>query len=524
MARYSIDGQILTDIADSLRVVAGRTSLVEAEPVIGVSENMLSDNSGPYIETPHEKTHWVTQVVTAPGAKNIRIQFAALTGGSGYSMNLYMVPGNYPDMTYHTVPNDHVYASRINNWYCGWNELTEKTFENVDSVTFVYQLDSGAKNGIYVKVYGQYTDVIKPEEMATVITDLPPAPNKEKLTFSGDLSYMFYRGALDWVVNDYTEDVRFENVTSLYYAFHTSAAYPVNGIHCITGVAGGKSNDACSAFLGYEGTQLPMLYNLVPNRMDSMFQGVDYIREFPEGYGEDWDFSYIESLTSSYSGQTNGMFNNCGSLRTIPMHLLHGNPVVNNSYVTYREMCNKCYVLDELVDIPNIHWNAVYNSTSSSSSIFRDMVKQCCRLKDFTFASNFEVNGLPVKWANQLLDLTTIGYNSSGATFYITNNSQYHGCTEDKFIDSDEKYALLKDDPDATAADARWSRYDKASALRTIASLPDCSMYQTSNNQGANIIKFNGTSGSLTDNGSIFTLTEDEIAVAAAKGWTVTLV
>ena len=362
-----------------------------------------------------------------------------------------------------------------------------------------------------------------PERMVTAITDLPPVPNKEKLTFSGDLSYLLYRGALDWVVNDYTEDVRFENVTNLTYAFAISSAYPVNGIHCVIGVAGSKSNNGTHAFSGYEGTQVPMLYNFVPNQMDSLFSGMDCVREFPEGYGDDWDFTYIEGLTSSYSGATNDMFSNCFSLRKIPMNILHGNPVVNNSYHTYKGMCNGCYVLDELIDIPNVHWNAVYNSTSASSSIFRDMVNKCCRLKDFTFASNFEVNGLPVKWANQVLDLTTVGYKTVSDYTYFAS-SQYSGCSQDKLINSNETYALLKDDPDATAAEAQWSRYDKASALRTIASLPDCSAYQTQNNQGANIIKFKGTSGSLTDNGAINTLTDEEIAVAAAKGWTVTLV
>ena len=522
MARYSIDGQILTDIADSLRVKAGRTGLVEAEPVIGVSENVLSDNTGPYIETPHETTRWVTQVITAPGAKNIRIQYAALTGGSSYSMNAYIVPGNYPDMTYSGLPSNRIIATKISNWYCGWNEFTEKTFENVDSVTFVMQLDSGVQSGIYVKAYGQCTDVIKPEEMATTITGLPPAPNKEKLTFSGDLSYAFYKGIMDWVVNDYGEDVTFEDVTNLYFTFQNSAAYPVNGIHCGITTAS-KTNNGSHSFNGYEGTQLPMVYNFIPSQMDSMFAGMDYVREFPEGFGDDWDFSYIEGLTNQYSGLSSDMFSNCVSLRKVPMNLLHGNPAVNYSYATYRGMCNQCYVLDELIDIPNVHWNGIYNSTSTSSNLFKDMVKECCRLKDFTFASNFEVNGLPVKWANQVLDLTTVGYKSVPDYQYFTY-SQYSGCTQDKVINSDETYALLKDDPDATVSDARWSRYDKASALRTIASLPDCSAYQTQNNQGANIIKFKGTSGSLTDNGSIFELTEEEIAVAAAKGWTVTLV
>jgi hypothetical protein len=41
---------------------------------------------------------------------------------------------------------------------------------------------------------------------------------------------------------------------------------------------------------------------------------------------------------------------------------------------------------------------------------------------------------------------------------------------------------------------------------------------------GTNTIKFKGIAGSKTDGGAINTLTEEEIAVAAAKGWTVTLV
>ena len=41
---------------------------------------------------------------------------------------------------------------------------------------------------------------------------------------------------------------------------------------------------------------------------------------------------------------------------------------------------------------------------------------------------------------------------------------------------------------------------------------------------GTNTIKFKGDSGSATDGGAINTLTEEEIAVATAKGWTVSLV
>ena len=43
-------------------------------------------------------------------------------------------------------------------------------------------------------------------------------------------------------------------------------------------------------------------------------------------------------------------------------------------------------------------------------------------------------------------------------------------------------------------------------------------------NINTNTIKFRGEAGALTDGGAINTLTEEEIAVAAAKGWTVSIV
>ena len=66
------------------------------------------------------------------------------------------------------------------------------------------------------------------------------------------------------------------------------------------------------------------------------------------------------------------------------------------------------------------------------------------------------------------------------------------------------------------------SRYNHDSAVETINSLPDTSEYLAANG-GTNTIKFKKYSGALTDGGGINTLTEEEIAVATAKGWTVTL-
>ena len=85
----------------------------------------------------------------------------------------------------------------------------------------------------------------------------------------------------------------------------------------------------------------------------------------------------------------------------------------------------------------------------------------------------------------------------------------------------DTTYQTLKNDPDWFTTDINYSRYNHDSAVSTINSLPDTSAYLASAG-GTNTIKFKGESGKLTDGGAINTLTEEEIAVATAKGWTVT--
>jgi hypothetical protein len=117
-------------------------------------------------------------------------------------------------------------------------------------------------------------------------------------------------------------------------------------------------------------------------------------------------------------------------------------------------------------------------------------------------------------WKNQVLDFTNnIGYHRDDC--FTGYNS---GITADKEVKDDATYQALKDDPDWFTRDINYSRYNHDSAVRTLASLPDTSTY------GTNTIKFKGASGALTDGGAINTLTEEEIAVASARGWTVSFV
>jgi hypothetical protein len=95
------------------------------------------------------------------------------------------------------------------------------------------------------------------------------------------------------------------------------------------------------------------------------------------------------------------------------------------------------------------------------------------------------------------------------------------GITIDKKVIDDATYQALKNDPDWYTFKVEYSRYNHDSAVNTINSLPDTSAYLATAG-GTNTIKFNGKSGSKTDGGAINTLTAEEIAVATAKGWTVT--
>ena len=66
------------------------------------------------------------------------------------------------------------------------------------------------------------------------------------------------------------------------------------------------------------------------------------------------------------------------------------------------------------------------------------------------------------------------------------------------------------------------SVYNHDSAVETINSLPDTSAFLAEVG-GTNTIRFYRNQGANTEGGAIGNLTAEEIAIAAAKGWTVAL-
>ena len=170
-----------------------------------------------------------------------------------------------------------------------------------------------------------------------------------------------------------------------------------------------------------------------------------------------------------------------------------------------------CSSLDEIVGLP-------VPDRTYTSNMFMYTFNECYRLKNMIFSTS---GGQPyvVKWKNQEISLNeSFGYTNAPGTI-INYNS---GITADKNVTDDATYQALKNDPDWFTTNIAYSRYNHDSAVATINSLPDTSAYLATAG-GTNTIKFKGTAGSSTDGGAINTLTAEEIAVATAKGWTVTL-
>lgn len=252
------------------------------------------------------------------------------------------------------------------------------------------------------------------------------------------------------------------------------------------------------------------IHNLSSNKgFSSVFYNCYRLKELPEFDNLDLSESYTgtDKIWLGYSGT----FRACYSLRSIPSSLLK---LFDATTESYNSMCSnmffQCYALDEI--------NCLYPlNITATKNHFSGIVDSCHRIKNFTF--DVQEDGTPYvrNWTSQTIDLSYYaGYLHEQWTSNITNYSQWSGITTDKRVTDADSYAALKDDPDWWTTDAAYSRYNHDSAVETINSLPDTSAY------GSNTIKFNGAAGASTDGGAINTLTEEEIAVATAKGWTVT--
>lgn len=326
------------------------------------------------------------------------------------------------------------------------------------------------------------------------------------LKFTGDCSYRFANGAWNDFRLKYENEITTENITNASSMYFYNIM--INNIPFEINFSTSVEVKTGSMFLGC--TYLEELPVINCNKIfnpQNMFKDCAKLKKI--------NFEVTE-LTGT---QFNNMFEGCKSLRELPawVSIIYrgGNPNDNaiSSYVFYYYAFNNCYTLNEAIELP------IYPGKMNSDG-FYSAFKNAYRLKDITFTKVAGHYSPAVNWKLQNIDLSSyMGYVNPSYTSHITSN----GIGNDKRVTNDTTYQALKNDDDWWTTDVAYSRYNHDSAVKTINTLPDTSAYLASIG-GTNTIKFKGAAGSATDGGAINTLTDAEIAVATAKGWTVTLV
>ena len=299
-------------------------------------------------------------------------------------------------------------------------------------------------------------------------------PTAEDLTFTGDCSNLFYYGRLSWILEHYTSLLSFSNIEKAESCFFylKSDADLTN----LTFYMEDRYTNSVNHM--FQGSNLSYLPHIVGRIHDcsSIFESCK-MKSIPDNFFDD----FIIQKPNGYSSAVtcSSMFDGCSNLTKVPSlkAFKQLDSAVIPSYGFYNfyyYLFNSCFSLQEVRDLP-----IVYGINSEvKQNFFSGMVDQAEKLSSFTFEPN-----QTARLSNQILYLASAGY-----TYYGGNPKN--------------------------------SVYNHDSAVETINSLPDTSAFLAEVG-GTNTIRFKSDQGANTEGGAIGNLTAEEIAVAAAKGWTV---
>ena len=359
---------------------------------------------------------------------------------------------------------------------------------------------------------GTYTAPDGVDGYSPITVNVPQdgSPPESAFVISGNCNYKFYRTGWNWFIEQYVNRITTKDISSADCMFNKNL-----NIEQINFDFNFKQGNTCSCNHMFESCYKlkeinGKFNNFKPSNIGYFFSNCRNLRYLPNL--ENMDFSYHYTNNTSMTN----LFQNCYSLRSVPETLLKKMYQPKNTGYYYSILYNTffyCYALDEVRGLNP-------QTGTMTSNLFGSTFAYCSRLKNIIFATQEDGTPYSVNWKAQTMNLIDyIGYASNKNTILNFNS----GITADKQVTDDATYQALKDDPDWFTTNVAYSRYNHDSAVATINSLPDTSAYLASAG-GTNTIKFRGESGSATDCGAINTLTEEEIAVATAKGWSVVYV
>ena len=390
------------------------------------------------------------------------------------------------------------------------------TYKPSEMAAAITAISGGAEpviEALSVTSNGTYTAPDGVDGYSPVTVNVPQdgGPPESAFVISGDCSYRFANGGWDWFIENYGNKVTTKYINNAPNMFKSSSVESIPfDINC----SNYSYYDYINMFKNCTKLkEIGTIRNLYPVSMQYLFGSCNNLRQLP--IFENLNMSRIYNYQYSNIGY---LFYECYSLRNIPEELLNViyQTKTTSSTAAYTQFNNEffgCLSLDEVKGLNPQTGNL-------TSNCFNSTFYNCYRLKNAIFALQEDGTPYVVNWKSQVIGFTNnVGYAESTSSI-INYNS---GITADKQVTDATTYAALKNDPDWFTTDVAYSRYNHDSAVATINSLPDTSAYLASKG-GTNTIKFEGAAGSATDGGAISSLTTEEIAVATARGWTVSIV
>ena len=366
------------------------------------------------------------------------------------------------------------------------------------------------------------TTKYKPNEMAAAITALTVGGGS-----GGDLEVPVLTGVIgrydneniwNWFIEAYGDKIQTKDITNIEYMFSDSTL--LEEVPFEINIKAGEYIQGGNAFYDCHNLKyIAPINNAKFSTGQKMFYACRNLRNLPE----------MNDFDTQHSGKNfSGMFNDCYSLRSIPENVLNKiyNDTATSTYNCHlNETFEACYTLDEIVGLNP-------KTGKMTSNMFSYTFSGCHRLKNIIFATNTDGTPYTTTWANQTIDLhSNIGWDglSRTSTEFPTAEGKFErmvrynsGITGDKYVKDKPTYNALKNDPDWFTNVPELSRFNHQSCVNLINSLPDTSVYLATQSGATNSVILYPYGGQNTDEGGCDQLTEEEIAVATVKGWTIT--
>lgn len=221
-------------------------------------------------------------------------------------------------------------------------------------------------------------------------------------------------------------------------------------------------------------------------------------------------FDFIPTM-QAMTQKTNGLFSNCYNLKKLPSSI-YRLQIASKSTSMYWDFSN-------LVNLRRMDIPLNMSTDPSGFMVYKRDFSNLCSLEHFvvTNPNNVQYVGAANSGSNYLtLNLSSyVGY--FNGTTYANKVTDIADGTRPR-VTNDEEYAMYKN-KDYWTTSVVYSHYNKPAAIETLQSLPDMTGW------GFNfVVMFQSNSGSKTDGGSIGSMTEEEIAIATDKNWTVQFV